>query len=221
MLLMIEGQSCQFKPIKTFRAEAGLPPEFGMDLFVTKNYAGLGCIHHAGAELQKVRAAVLDAVPRQQPREGWLTSTLTLQMLFRKTLYAVNDKIGLKTSEVDFAAMGFGEVCQAFVSALLRAQMEKQMPPSFSEVYLHWLSSTVVISRATYFHRHQEKPWRIQLVRTAYGRCGLIIHTDSETHYVHDPEHSCPVESFMSSLLSEVAHCFVVAMHQANIVQVM
>jgi len=131
-----------------------------------------------------------------------------------------NERIGLKPSEVEFAAMGFGEVCHAFVSALLRTQMENQVPPSFSEVYLHWLSSTVAISQASYFHRPHEKPWRIQLVRTAYGCCGFIIHTAFTTHYVHDPEHSCPVESFVSSLLSDVAHCFVVAMQQANIAQV-
>jgi hypothetical protein len=216
MLLIVEGQLREFLPIKIFRAEAGLPPEFGIGLFITKDYTGLGCIHHAGAELQKVRTTMLEAVPQQPPREGWLTSALALQILFRKTLYAVNDKIGLQPSEIDFAATGFGEVCQAFISAMLRAQLERHAPPNFSEIYQRWLSSTVAISQASYFHRHQENPWRIQLVRTAYGRCGLIIHTDLETHYVHDPEHSCPAESFMSSLLSDVAHWYAVAVQQAN-----
>jgi hypothetical protein len=179
-----------------------------------KDYSGLGNIGGARAALQAVREAVLEAVPRQQPSQGWLASTLTLQIEFRRELYGVNDRIGLKPSEVDFAVMGFGEVCQAFVYALLHAQMNQQSPPAFSEVYLNWLNSTVAVSRAAYFHRHQERPWRIQLVRTAYGRCGLIVHSSGETHYVYDPAHNCPAEHFMMSLLSDVAARFTAAMHQ-------
>jgi len=214
---MIDGQPREFISVKVFRAEMGLSSDFGMELFMPKDYSGLGSTHHASAALQSVRQAILEAVPRQPP-QSWLASTLALQIQFRKDLVAVNESIGLKGSEIEFAAMGFGEVLQAFVYALLQAQMKQTPPPSFSDVYQHWLNGTVAVSRATYFHRTQEPPWRIQLVRTAYGRCGLIIHTSCETHYVHDPVHSCPVESFMVSLLSDVAACFVVALKQNRMV---
>ena len=64
MQLQIEGQVHRFTPIKNFREMFDLPLTFGIPMFDSKNFTGLGQIESAGAaELNVVRQAVLDAIP--------------------------------------------------------------------------------------------------------------------------------------------------------------
>src|SRR5262245_64156367 len=96
MLLTIDGQPREFTPIKDFRAAHDLPPEFGVALFEPKDYAGLGRIDRAGAELNGVRAALLDALPTQIKAPSWLSFLPDYARLFEAKLYEINAQVGLK-----------------------------------------------------------------------------------------------------------------------------
>jgi hypothetical protein len=205
MLLTIDNQPREFVSLRTFREAHGLPAAFGMTLFKSKNYEGLGRIDGSGTELQAVRDAMLDAMPQTQPKEGWFGLTMALQLLFRRKLIEVNEQIGLKHSEIDYAVNGLGEVCQAIIYGAISAILKGQPPPAFEDVYNRWLSSTVLLSRVLYRYPHRGEVWQIQPVQNAYGRVGMVVHTPSATHYVHDTRLSCPAEGFMVSLLHEMA----------------
>src|SRR4051794_29155016 len=122
MMLVLDGQLREFMPIQAFRTLVGLPSEFGIRLLNTRDYAASGSSEHTSPELQAVRKAVLAVVPRLPPSEDWLTSILALQRVFQQSLGSVKDKIGINSSEVDIAAMSFGDVCRAFVFTLLQAR---------------------------------------------------------------------------------------------------
>src|SRR5690242_7928230 len=129
MRLTIEGVSRTFTPIKSFREAHYLPPEFGINLFEPKDYRGLGRIDQAGAELNGVRAAVLAAIPSILSLQEWLSFIPDLTRLFTDQLYAINSKVKLHDVEIEFAAAGFADVCQAVVYARLRSRNEA--PPPF------------------------------------------------------------------------------------------
>jgi hypothetical protein len=126
-------------------------------------------------------------------------------MSFRRSLQAVNSKIGLKNSEIDFAASGFGDVCQAYVYETLRARMQGAPPPDFTAVYAQWLQSSVRVLEPVFAYGYQDETWTVRLVKHAYGRIGLIINTADTVHYVYDSKLSCPAAGFMASLLGNVA----------------
>jgi hypothetical protein len=205
MQLMIDGETRQFVPIKTFRAQFGLPPEFSVKLFEPKDYTGLGSIDRAGAELNDVRAAVLASMQRGLSPSEWLAALPALQSQFRAELNRINPVVGLHEVEIDFAAAGFGDMTQAFVYALVRAKAAGDPPPTYAAVYGAWLNSTVRVSGLVHTYRHQDQTWTIQIVNHAYGRAGLIVRMESGQHYVHDPALGCPAEGFMWSLLGDVA----------------
>lgn len=205
MRLSPDGEPREFVPVKAFRAAHGLPPAFGVSLFEPKDYTGLGSIEAAGAQLNRVRAAVLNALPARLAALEWLAFLPQLNTLFASQLYAINDVVGLKDVEIDFAVGGFSDVCQAFAYALVRAGSERKPPPTFDAVYGDWLNSTIRISHTVYTYPWHGQEWQIQVVTHAYGRAGLIVTTPTETHYVHDPALGCPAEGFMASLLREVA----------------
>jgi hypothetical protein len=205
MQLLIDGEIRPFVPIKTFRARYDLPPEFGVRLFEPKDYTGLGSIDRAGAALSEVRAAVLASAPRGLSPAGWLAALPALQSQFRAELNRINPIVGLHEVEIDFAAAGFGDMTQAFVYALARAQSADDRPPTFEAVYRAWLNSTVRISGLVHRYDYRGQRWAIQIVNHAYGRAGLIVKTDEGQHYVHDPALGCPAEGFMWGLLGEVA----------------
>ncbi|NDJ61109.1 MAG: hypothetical protein GYB67_08285 [Chloroflexi bacterium] len=206
MNLMIDGAVRHFIPIKEFRADHGLPPTFSMAHFEPKDFTGLGSIDRAGAELNQLRAAVLAAVPDRLALAGWLEALPQLHATFRGQLYAINAVVQLHESEIDFAAAGFGDVTQAYVYALIRANAAKDPPPSFAVVYGVWLNSTARVSQTIYEYTHQGSVWRVQLVTHAYGRAGMIVAmAESAAVYVHDVTLGCPAEGFMAGLLAEVA----------------
>ena len=201
----LEGQIRNFISVKDFRAAQGLPPEFGVAYFEPKDYAGLGRIDRAGAELNAVRQAVLAAIPGQMPFRGWMGFLPQLVGLFQRSLYEINAQVGLKDVEIDFAVAGFGDVCQALLYAMLRARTGNTPMPDFWQVYGEWLNSSIKVYGERYDYTHNGATWSVTLVAHAYGRAGLIVETDEATHYVYDPALACPAEGYMAALLSEVA----------------
>lgn len=204
MRLLLEGEVCSFTPVKVFRAEHGLPATFGVTLFEPKDFTGLGSIDGAGAQLNTVREAVLNAMPARMNAADWLTFLPQLTALFKNELYRINDAVKLHDVEIDFAAGGFGDVCQAFAYALLRARAENKPTPAFETVYADWLNSTARISQTVYTYTHHQQEWRIRIVTHAYGRAGMIVTTPETTYYVHDASIGCPAEGFMAALLKDV-----------------
>ena len=201
MQLVIAGQRRDFIPIKDFRAEHGLPPEFGVAWFESKDYTGLGRIDRAGTELNTVRQAVLDAIPAHLPLQAWMAFVPELTRLFERKLYEINPQVGLKDVEVEFAVAGFADVCQALVYAGPRGGST----PDFRQLYADWLNSSARVFGEVYAYEHRGQRWQVRIATHAYGRAGLIVDTGEVTHYVHDPALGCPAEGFMASLLHEVA----------------
>jgi hypothetical protein len=198
MLLNVDGAPRQFIPIKAFREAHDLPPEFGVAMFEPKDFSGLGRIDRAGAELNSVRAAVLAAIPVGLPLQAWLGFAPELTRLFTNKLYEINPKVHLHDVEIDFAAAGFADVCQAVIYAMLRARGAP--PPPFEAIYGEWLDSTTRVSQTI----HPYEGWQVQIVTHAYGRAGLVVQAQADTFYVQDSALGCPAEGYMASLLTEV-----------------
>lgn len=199
MILTIDGERRLFAPIKAFReaqAAHGLPPEFGVATFEPKDFTGLGHIDRAGAELNAVRAAVLAAIPARLTLPQALAFVPQLTRLFTDQLYAINAQVNLRAVEIEFAAAGFADVCQAHVYALARGG-----DAPFAATYGEWLDRTVRVSQTV----HHDGEWEVQIVTHAYGRAGLIARRGGETHYVADAALGCPAEGYMAALLAEVA----------------
>ena len=199
MRLTIEAVPRSFVPIKSFREAHHLPPEFGVALFEPKDYTGLGRIDQAGMELNGVRAAVLAAIPPNLTLQSWLAFIPDLTRRFTDQLYAINPRVNLHDVEIEFAAAGFADVCQAVVYALLRAR--DAPAPSFEAIYGDWLDQTARVSQTI----HLYGAWQVQIITHAYGRAGLIVRMESETAYVQDAALACPAEGYMAALLAEVA----------------
>jgi hypothetical protein len=190
--------------IKTFRAKYQLPAVFGVALFEPKEFNGLASIHHSKTQLNALRTTLIDAVPETLPVSELMRFTGNLSHLFRVKLYEVNDAIGLKPVEIDFAAAGFEDVCQAWLYAFMQARVEKNSRPSISRIYQEWLEGSVRISQTRYHYDHQGETWHIQIINNAYGRAGLVIETASQTFHVRDVSLACPAEGFMEQLLTAV-----------------
>jgi hypothetical protein len=204
MRLTIDGQPRQLTPIKDFRAAHSLPSEFGVALFEPKDYTGLGRIDHAGAELNTVRAALLDALPVHLPARDWLAFLPDYARLFEEKLYAINAQVGLKDVEIEFAVAGLSDVLHQVAYALLRGFTPPPAREFFHTIYSQWLDNSVKVFSESYSYDHAGQAWQIQLIAHAYGRAGLVVRTTGEIHYVYDPALGCPAEGFMTALLAEI-----------------
>jgi hypothetical protein len=203
MKLQINGETCHLIPIREFRIRNLLSPEFGINAFLPKDYTDLGRIDEAKTELQWVHAAVVASVPNDPP-PSWMGMTLELQEVFHTQLIVINQKVGLRRSEIEYAVLGFGEVVQSFVNGLINAWMCRQPIPSFEEVYSDWLNRTTQLSQRVFDYAHQGKNWEIRLIKHAYGVMGLAIDTGENIYYIRDAERQCPAEGFMFNLIKEV-----------------
>ena len=203
--LQVANDLHTFTPVKAFRQTYQLPADFGVALFEPKDYSGLGRVDQAGAELNIVRQAVLDALPAQMPLFAWLDFIPSLAQLFQNKLDEINPEVGLKNVEIEYAVAGFRDVMLDFLYAMLRARSASEPMPDFRQVYFKWLSSTVRISSDTHHYIHEGEMWAVQIVNHAYGRTGLVVWTPQDTHYIQDSAQGCPAEGFMSSLLTDVA----------------
>lgn len=205
MHLSLNGISYTFIPIKDFRAAHDLPPEFGMALFETKDYCGMGQIDSAGSSLNRVRAAVLEAIPVQLSLSQWLSFLPDLTRLFENQLHAINDQVGLRIGEIDFAIGGFSDALQTYAYALLGSQQSGTPLPVFHVVYADWLNSHARVFAHEYPYLLDGQACRVQVVAHAYGRVGLLLHTIQNVYALYDPALACPAEGFMAALLNEVA----------------
>jgi hypothetical protein len=207
MELSIAGASRTLIPVHEFRSKQKLPVEFGVELFASKDYTSLGSIERAGDALQHLKTTLLDAIPYERPPQGWLAFTLSLQLRFHQLLWQINPCIGLRASEIQYASSGFGDVCQAYVSALMAAQLDGRPLPDFETQYHQWIDQSVMISAVAYSYAHPvtDDCWQIRLVQTLYGITGMIVETERETYFVQDAVLGCPTSGYMGSLLSAVA----------------
>lgn len=196
MRLTVDGAARHFEPIKAFRQAHNLAPDFGVALFEPKDYSGLGRIDRAGTDLNHVRAAVLNAIPARMALRDWLLFIPELTDLFRRALEGINRKVGLHEVEIEYAAAGFADVCQAVVYARVRGA---DMP--FEVIYGAWLDQTARISQTIHFYGG----WQVQIVTHAYGRAGMIVRDADETWYVSDSILGCPADGYMATLLAEVS----------------
>lgn len=206
MHLIIDHVPCEFVPIKVFRAAHDLPETFGVAFFQPKEYDGLGSIDGAaaGAALNRLRASLLSAVPDRAAAPDLLMLIDGLIDRFRADLYAINDAIGLRPEEVEFAIAGFADVIQTYAYGLLRARMTADALPSFEAVYANWLQDSVRVSGSEAVYHEGGRDWRVRIVSHVYGRVGLIVETGAEVHHVYDSLLACPAEGFMQALLSDV-----------------
>lgn len=215
MLLTIDGSMRVFVPLRAFRAEFELPSDFNTSLFTHRPAAPRRTLVHAGSALRQIKQAVLDAIPTD-PATTWTLEAIKLESVFRRELIRHCAVLGMSEREIDGAALGFGAVCEAFVYTTLRAQSEGAPLPYFPNVYLDWLDSTVAISTTMFPYEADGNIWQVQLLRTAYGISGMIVHTAYGTHYVQDATHSCPAEDFMIELLEAVTRRFAAAMSHSE-----
>ncbi len=201
MHLTIEGESRPFIAIKDFRAAQSLPSEFGVAFFEPKDYSGLGRIDHAGVELNRVRAALLDALPERMDVRGWLAFLPGYAQLFESQLYTINAQVGLKDVEIEFAVAGLSDMLHHLAYALLRGGVNNVL---FCQVYSEWLDNSLKVFSQVYMYTHQGQAWQVQIIAHAYGRAGMVIRTREETHYVYDATLGCPAEGFMATLLADI-----------------
>lgn len=207
MRLLIDNTHQPFIPIREFRARHGLPSSFGVAHFEPKDYSGLGRMDGAGAELNALRDRLLRALAPADPPtfERWLAAVRGWREQFRHELTRINPAVGLHQVEIDFAVAGFGNVAEAVVWAVVRARRLDEPPPTFDRIYADWLNSTVRVGHIHYPYDHVGQHWQVQIIRTAYGRAGLIVRAPDDVYYLHDPSLGCPAEGFMAALLADVA----------------
>jgi hypothetical protein len=200
----IEGIPYQFIPIKEFRAAHQLPTTFNIALFESKDYTGLGRIDAAGAALNELRATIIAALPKQLLPLNWMSVLHDLTHLFEAQLYQINDQVGLRDVEIEFAVAGFNDALQAYAYAFAYANTTHTPLPDFQSVYTEWLNGTIKIFSQQHSYLLDDQSCTIQVIAHAYGRIGLLIHA-AETYAVYDPLLACPAEGFMTTLLTEVA----------------
>ena len=204
MQFTIEGIPYQFISIKEFRATHQLPNTFNIALFENKDYAGLGRIDSAGTALNQLRATVISALPKQVLPLNWMSVLPNLTHIFETQLYQINDQVGLRDVEIEFAVAGFNDALQAYAYAFAYANTTHTPLPGFQSVYTEWLNGTIKIFSQQHSYIVDDQPCTIQVIAHAYGRIGLLIHAD-ETYAVYDPLLACPAEGFMTTLLTEIA----------------
>jgi hypothetical protein len=203
-ILKLNGHAITLLDLTNFRQTYQLPPEFGITLFEHKDYTGLGRVDHSGMALHDLRAAVMGAIPAKLPVNDLLDFMPRLANLFRVKLYEINEAVGLRPVEVDFAAAGFEDIGQAFAYAVLHARASRTAMVEFVKIYQDWLDSTVRVAHTEYRYLYRNQQWQIQILSTAYGRIGLVIQTTEGTFHVRDTTYACPVANYMSGLMQEM-----------------
>lgn len=205
MHLTIDGISYLFIPIKEFRAAHNLPPSFGIGLFEDKDYTGLGSIDSAGNVLNELRDSILEALPKRLPPLEWLNEVDSITRHFQKYMYHINDRVGLRDVEVEFAVAGLSDVLQVYAYALARTAATHSPMPEFRDLYAEWLFGTTRVYSTCHPYILDDAPCTIRIIAHAYGRIGLLINA-SRTYAVYDPILACPAEGFMTGFLMEITN---------------
>lgn len=206
MKLRIDDKERDFIPIKDFRTEHQLPPEFSVALFEPKDYAGLGRIDMASKELNSLREHVLGLIPASISLSDLMQFIDHIQFQFQTDLFGINEAVGLKDVEVEFAVAGFGDVLRTMMYGIIPAKVSKQAMTPFEGIYYVWLNDSVRISSQIHEYAHQDKLWKIQVINHVYGRIGLQIHIGTSDSFVYDGVYACPAEGFMFTLLKDTAN---------------
>jgi hypothetical protein len=200
----IEGIRYDLIPIKAFRAVHQLPATFNIGLFDSKDYTGLGRIDEAGAALNQLRTTVMAALPERLLPLNWLSVLPEITRLFETQLYQINDQVGLRDVEIEFAVAGFNDALQAYAYAFVYSITTRTPAPNFHSVYTEWLNGTIKIFSQEHSYLLDGESCTIQVIAHAYGRIGLFIQAD-KSYAVYDPMLACPAEGFMTTLLTDVA----------------
>lgn len=166
----------------------------------------------AGAVLLAVKQQIIAAVPAQiQPVE--LTAVVeALTLTFQSELEKVNEQVGLRPVEVDFAVSGFRDILQAAVYQLIHLfythrdrRTELCHLFDFAAIYQTWLNGSVRVSAAAHPYQYNGLEFEVRLIYNVYGRVGLEIKMAGEVYYVTDMSLACPAASYMRDLCSETA----------------
>lgn len=202
--IRLDGHTYDLTPLAVFRQQHGLPPTFSVPLFEPKDASGLGRLDQGSVALHELRATVLGAIPAALTLSALMDFVPQLSNLFRVKLYEVNDAIGLRPVEVDFAAAGFEDVCQALVYAHVAARAGRAQV-DFEQVYTAWLDGTTRAAAHPYPYTHGDAAWQVYTLHNAYGRLGLRVVMPTGTHHIEDTGLSCPAQGYMRGLLAAVA----------------
>ena len=205
MKLRIDDIEHQLLPLKDFRVEHGLPPEFSVAMFEPKDYTGLGHIDMAGNEMNVLRNHILQLIPDSLAIVDLLQFIDRLQFQYQTDLFSINEAIGLKDIEVEFAVAGFGDMLRTLAYAIIPAKVNKQAMPSFDTIYYRWLNDSVRISSQIHEYLHNGKIWKIRIINHVYGRAGLHIQMDAVDVFVSDGVYLCPAAGFMYTLLKDAS----------------
>ncbi|MDQ7027859.1 MAG: hypothetical protein Q9P01_22270 [Anaerolineae bacterium] len=204
MRLIVDGQVQDFVALKIFRDVHHLPDTFGVALFEPKDFTGLATIDKGGSEMNELRQGILDSIPEAFSLMDALTVADTLRAVFRNGMYGINDVIGLKVAEVEFAVASFGDVLRDWVYALIRCQSTQSAVPQFQQIYGDWLNASTRLSHHVHDYSHKSETWHINIINNAYGRVGLQVQRGAIADYVQDGMYACPAEGYMMTLLTEV-----------------
>jgi hypothetical protein len=198
MRFTIDNTERELIPVKDFRQAHALPDSFSVALFEPKDFAGLAAIDKAGQEMNSLRQGLLDMLPTNLTKMDLLSVSDGQREAFRAGLYSINEKIGLKPEEVEFAVSGFGDVLQNWAYALIRGKAE------FKALYYHWLNESIRVSQNLHEYSHQGQLWRVNILNHAYGRMGLKVQIGEDVYYLADSIYSCPAEGYMLGLLGDI-----------------
>jgi hypothetical protein len=181
--------------LQAFRQAHHLPESFGVALFEPKDFTGLARIDTASTELKQIRAQVIHAA--ESGPANRLDAINALTPVFRAALLAVNDSIGLRETEIDFAVNGFDD--------MLRRWCYQPGPADFETVYAGWLADSVRLSTQVHVYEHAGQVFHVQILNNLYGRIGLRVSPPAgEPVEVLDGALACPAQGFMQGLLREV-----------------
>lgn len=220
MHLLIDRERRDFIPATAFRLTHALLPTFCIAYFEPADGApsgSSGWTKGTAAEQIEVQQAVLDAIPAQLPLWGWSLALPPLVTLFQNKLDAAAPLLELNSDEIAFAVSTFSHVLQLYLHAMIHARVTGQAFPSFAELYMNWLDSTVTIGGAVYPYAHHSETWAVQVVSHAYGKVGLIVWTNAATYYVQDNAYNRRLQLFLETLLGEAAAHMAAAVRAASV----
>lgn len=204
MQLLVDRAKRHLTPIAAFRAALDLPHTFGVALFERPSRSRPAWDGGAALELAEIQQAVLEAMPPQLPLEGWLLALPPLVTLLQNKLDAAAPLLGLSSSEIAFVVSTFDQLCQTYWHAMINARSAGQPLPDFDAVYADWLDSTVQVGGTVHPYVHRGELWAVQVLHCAYGSVGLVVWTDTLTHYVEDRATACSLQPFIEELLKTV-----------------
>lgn len=202
MKLWIDGAYRELIPSKHYRTAHDLPASFGVAMFEPKPDVDLASLDHTPPDaLQSIRQRTLNTVKKGLSPSQIIDHITDLSVTFQSALTDVNDQIGLKAVEIEFAVSGFDDCLRRWGYGLLMADA-----PSWETVYAQWVMDSVQVAGRIFSYPPN---FKIQIISTVYGRIGLRVQHMGGVDYVLDRAHICPAEGFMTHLLRDVAQALI------------